>query len=94
MGKGSTVVIVCVSITPLPILILFYPVTTYSSTILSLRLMGLDEHVGDHQTRLKLLSFSITHCPPEEIAVLLKSRQALQFQVIRKFSIYVTSILV
>ncbi len=44
-------------------------------------MMGLDEHVGDFCTRLKLLDFTITHCPAEEIGSLLQSRQMLQIQV-------------
>lgn len=44
-------------------------------------MMGLDLHVGDLETRRKLLDFSLTHCPAEEIVSTLQSKKLLQLQV-------------
>ena len=44
-------------------------------------MMGLNAHVGDQEMRGKLLDFSITHCPVEEIVSTLQSKQLLLLQV-------------
>lgn len=43
--------------------------------------MAVNVAVGDHKTRMKLLDFSITHCPTEEVLPLLESKQVLQLEV-------------
>lgn len=44
-------------------------------------MMGLDSHVGDLGTRMRLLDFSTTHCPAEEIVSTLQSKKLLRLQV-------------
>ena len=46
------------------------------------RSLALDVGFTDLQAKLTLLSFCITHCPPEDIMDTLKERQSLEVQVL------------
>ena len=50
---------------------------TAGAYVTLVRIMGLNPQQGDIETRKKLLDFSITHCPPEEVVSLLQSNKLL-----------------